>query len=340
MKHPHLWLRAISVVAIIAVMVALPGASSPASTQQAWPAAGIAYAEKIDQEVWKALEKAPDGKVAVLVKLAEQADLSAASGIEDWNARGWAVFNALSSTAERTQPDVMARIQIAEAAGQASDAKSFWIVNLISLRADQATIIDLASMPQVDAILPAFKLEKPDPVVEDPGIAPEAIEWGVAKINADDVWTTYGVTGAGAVAANVDTGVQYDHPALVSHYRGNLGGGTFDHNYNWFNPSPAAPCSDPTVPCDDNGHGSHTMGTMIGDDGGTNQIGVAPGAKWIAAYGCCPSNEALLEAQQWMVAPTDLAGNNPDPSKRPNVCLLYTSPSPRDRTRSRMPSSA
>ncbi len=87
MKHPHLWLRAISVVAIIAVMVALPGASSPASTQQAWPAAGIAYAEKIDQEVWKALEKAPDGKVAVLVKLAEQADLSAASGIEDWNAR-------------------------------------------------------------------------------------------------------------------------------------------------------------------------------------------------------------------------------------------------------------
>ena len=174
MKHPHLWLRAISVVAIIAVMVALPGASSPASTQQAWPAAGIAYAEKIDQEVWKALETAPDGKVAVLVKLAEQADLSAASRIEDWNARGWAVYNALSSTAERTQPDVMARIQIAEAAGQASDAKSFWIVNLISLRADQATIIDLASMPQVGAILPAFKLEKPDPVVEDPGAAPEA----------------------------------------------------------------------------------------------------------------------------------------------------------------------
>lgn len=319
MKHPHRWLRAISVVAIIAVMAALPGASSPASTQQAWPAAGIAYAEKIDQEVWKALEQAPDGKVAVLVKLAEQADLSTAARIEDWNARGWAVYNALSATAERTQPDVMARIQIAEAAGQASDAKSFWIVNLISLRADQATIIDLASMPQVGAVLPAFKLEKPDPVVEDPGTDPEAIEWGVAKINADDVWTTYGVTGVGAVAGNVDTGVQYDHPALVSHYRGNLGGGTFDHNYNWFNPSPAAPCSDPTVPCDDNGHGSHTMGTMIGDDGGANQIGVAPGAKWIAAYGCCPSNEALLEAQQWMVAPTDLAGNNPDPTKRPNV---------------------
>ena len=30
----------------------------------------------------------------------------------------------------------------------------------------------------------------------------------------------------------------------------------------------------------------------------------------------------------------------PYPSCRPKACLLYTSPSPRDRTRSRMPSSA
>ena len=122
------------------------------------------------------------------------------------------------------------------------------------------------------------------------------------------MWTSYGTTGAGAVAANVDTGVQYNHPALVNQYRGNLGGGVFDHNYNWFNPAPNATCPDPNVPCDDDGHGSHTMGTEIGDDGGANQIGVAPGAKWIAAYGCCPDNEALLEAQQWMVAPTDLRG--------------------------------
>ena len=30
----------------------------------------------------------------------------------------------------------------------------------------------------------------------------------------------------------------------------------------------------------------------------------------------------------------------PEPPNTPNTCLLYTSPSPRDRTRSRMPSSA
>ncbi len=61
------------------------------------------------------------------------------------------------------------------------------------------------------------------------------------------------------------------------------------------------------------------MGTMVGDDGGTNHIGVAPGAKWIAANGCCPTDEALISSGQWMLAPTDLAGDNADPTKRPNI---------------------
>ena len=33
-------------------------------------------------------------------------------------------------------------------------------------------------------------------------------------------------------------------------------------------------------------------------------------------------------------------GWNPNDMRRPNFCLLYTSPSPRDRQKSRMPSSA
>ncbi|MFZ2358940.1 MAG: S8 family serine peptidase [Anaerolineae bacterium] len=313
----HSWLRVTSLAVIAAVVFGLFGfAGAPGSATSV----SLAYAAKVDKGVMEALASSPDGKAAVFAVLGEQADLSAANAIDDWDARGWAVYNALSSAAERTQPAVMATLRGFEARGQASEIKSFWIVNLISLHADEATIRALAAMPQVERILPHVKLEIPQPVLEETTAAdPEAVEWGVAKIRANEVWSTYGVTGAGAVAANVDTGVQYNHPALVNQYRGNLGGGVFDHNYNWFNPAPNATCPNPNVPCDDNGHGSHTMGTEIGDDGGANQIGVAPGADWIAAYGCCPSNEALLEAQQWMVAPTDLAGNNPDPSKRPHV---------------------
>ena len=58
---------------------------------------------------------------------------------------------------------------------------------------------------------------------------------GQINVNADDVWGEFGVTGEGITVANIDTGVQYDHPALVGKYRGNNGDGTFDHNYNWFN---------------------------------------------------------------------------------------------------------
>lgn len=126
-----------------------------------------------------------------------------------------------------------------------------------------------------------------------------------------------GIDGSGLVVANIDTGVRYTHQALVGQYRGNLGS-SFDHNYNWWDPYG----DHPATPADDNGHGSHTMGTMVGDDGGSNQIGIAPGANWIACRGCDTSSctdAALLGCGQFMAAPTDLSGANPDPDMRPNA---------------------
>jgi subtilisin family serine protease len=271
-------------------------------------------AAPIDAAVLDALKTSPDGRTTVLIKLSEQADLSAAAAIEDWDARGWAVYNALHGTAQRTQAPLLASLRRAQASGAATRVKSFWIVNLVSVQADRATINDLAARPEVGTILPALKLEPPTMVAEPPSAAPTAIEWGISKIRAPEVWSTYGTDGGGIVVANVDTGVQYSHPALVNQYRGNLGGGLFDHNYNWYDPTGAS-----AAPSDNNGHGTHTMGTEVGSDGATNQIGVAPGARWIAAFGCCPDNQSLLDAQQFMLAPTDLAGDNPDPSRRPQV---------------------
>ena len=65
----------------------------------------------------------------------------------------------------------------------------------------------------------------------------QVTEWGLDAINAPDVWADFGVRGEGIVVANIDTGVQFDHPALVDHYRGTDANGNFDHNYNWFDPS-------------------------------------------------------------------------------------------------------
>jgi hypothetical protein len=76
------------------------------------------------------------------------------------------------------------------------------------------------------------------------------------------------------------------------------------------------------APCDNNSHGTHVTGTITGDDGGSNQIGVAPEAKWISAKGCesnqC-SDTALVSSGQFMLAPTDLNGENPRPDMRPNI---------------------
>ncbi len=135
------------------------------------------------------------------------------------------------------------------------------------------------------------------------------------------MWDELDTTGEGIVVGIIDTGVQFDHPALVRQYRGYLGDGEFDHNYHWHDPSQV--CGNPSlVPCDNTGHGTHVTGTILGDDGGDNRIGVAPGAQWIAAKGCegttC-SREALLSAGQFMLAPTDLEGNNPRPELRPHI---------------------
>jgi subtilisin family serine protease len=127
-----------------------------------------------------------------------------------------------------------------------------------------------------------------------------------------------GIDGSGLVVANIDTGVRFSHQALVNQYRGNNGDGTFDHNYNWFNPDDLTD----DAPRDGNGHGTHTMGTMVGDDGGSNQIGIAPGAQWMACAGCpdgsC-TDSALLGCGQFIAAPTDLAGENENPDMRPNA---------------------
>jgi subtilisin family serine protease len=199
-------------------------------------------------------------------------------------------------------------------------AESFWLRNTLVVYGGAPLARAIAKLPGVKTVRAEKTYPLVKPVETQAAILAAEPEWGVEKIGADDVWAE-GILGSGIVVANVDTGVQYDHPALVNQYRGNLGGGVFDHNYSWWDPTDV--CGD--EPCDNAGHGTHTMGTMVGGDGPgpfTPDIGVAPGARWIAAKGCedlfC-SDVALLSAGQFILAPTDVDGNNPDPTKRPDI---------------------
>ncbi|HZB47669.1 MAG TPA: carboxypeptidase regulatory-like domain-containing protein, partial [Mycobacteriales bacterium] len=285
----------------------------PAAAQPADEPAGTTA--KIEQSLASTL--AAEGSADFYVEFREQADLGAAAEVADWGRRGQAVVDALRRTADASQSDVRKELTRAGTPYQA-----FWVANTILVRGGTGALAtSLAAHGNVTRLRApdTYALPKPTPGEAEQTV--DAVEWGIARIRADQVWSTFGVRGEGITVANIDTGVDYDHPAVVGKYRGNTGGGAFDHNYNWFDPSRV--CGNPSVaPCDNNNHGTHTMGTMLGDDGAANQIGVAPGARWIAAKGCesnsC-SDAALLASGQWILAPTDLAGANPRADLRPHV---------------------
>ncbi|WP_329103519.1 S8 family serine peptidase [Micromonospora sp. NBC_01699] len=297
------------VLAVLLVVV-LVGSAQPAraSTRtRANPA-------PISPEVSAALQTRTS--TAFLVYLRERADLTGAARLGGSDARATEVHRRLTDTASRTQ-----RALLAELTGRKARHTAYWISNAVRVEGDRALVDAIAARPEVERIVASrsYELVRPEPAKPVARSGTAAAEWGLTSIEAPRVWTELGVRGADVVVANIDTGVDYAHPALVGKYRGNLGNGNFDHDYNWYDP--AAVCPD-AAPCDNDGHGSHTMGTMVGDDGPENQIGVAPGAKWIAAKGCesssC-SDTSLLAAGQWVLAPTDGNGKNPRPDLHADI---------------------
>ncbi len=260
-------------------------------------------------------EELATGPTRFLVFMRQRPDLGDALLISDWKARGEYVYRALTTHAEHSQRAVRALL---DAAG--ARYKVLWIVNALLVEGDAALAAALAARADVAMLAADHELQMaPVTTTTTVNCAPTAANvcWNIARIGADRVWREFGVTGDGITVASIDSGVQYNHPALVNQYRGNLGGGVFDHNYNWFDP-----LSGTTAPTASGSHGTHVMGTMVANPSDQPAMGVAPGARWIAARACstftCAQSE-IIQAAQWMIAPTDLTGNHPRPDLRPHV---------------------
>ncbi len=258
--------------------------------------------------------QAAPGQTDFLVFLKPQADLSAAPSIESRTARIQYVYQTLRAVAEQSQANLRADLD-----AWGIPYHSFFIVNALRVTGDEALALKLAARPEVARVVadPAFDgLDDPPPGPPAPP-AVNGVEWNIARLHAPEVWAL-GYTGQNIVVGSCDTGVDYTHPALVGQYRGNLGGGSFDHDYNWHDTFGEYP-----APTDPNGHGTHTTGTMVGDDGAGNQIGMAPGAQWIAckadSSGGVWKASKYIECWEWFLAPTRVDGTDPDPSKAPHV---------------------
>ncbi|MEJ2853707.1 MULTISPECIES: Kelch repeat-containing protein [unclassified Saccharothrix] len=253
------------------------------------------------------------------VHLSAIADLSGAYGIADWAQRGRFVVDRLRETATSSQQDLVGELRT-----RAVKHQTFWVANRVLVRQGTAAVLDaVVARAGVAKVTVGHVFSVVQPRQTGRAAQVDEVDWNVADTGADAVWREFGVRGDGVVVASIDTGVQFDHPALAAQYRGRRADGTVDHTRNWYDPDAVCvPTGD--RPCDDQGHGTHTMGTVVGDGGEGNRIGVAPGARWIAAKGCqvttCPEH-ALLAAGQWMLAPTDAAGRDPDPAARPHVIM-------------------
>src|SRR6266446_6955973 len=272
------------------------------------------------------IEHTANGQQAeFFVVLADQADLRGARALRTKAEKGRYVHDALRNKSQTTQGSILQWLR-----ERGIEHRSFYIVNAILVKGSREIAEAVAARPDVARVEgnPHIQNVFPQPghVVETPSQPqnPATIEPGINYTHAPDVWAL-GFRGQGITVAGADTGQRWTHNALKPHYRG-WDGTTADHDYNWhdsIHDSVGNPCgNDSPEPCDDLGHGTHTIGTAIGDDGAGNQIGMAPGAKWIGCRNMDQGNGTparYIECMEWFLAPYPISGGQGDPLKAPDI---------------------
>ena len=269
-------------------------------------------------------------RFSALVIMKEQADLSGAENIDDVQEKRRYVYDQTRNTALKAQVDIVQWLN-----EQNVKFRRFHIANMLALYDVSPSLIEkIAERKDVEKIVsnPSVKLDLPTLSLGDNSRnVLDAIGQNIISTGASKVWTEFNNRGRGIVVAGQDTGIQWNHPALIKQYRGYQETGVV-HDYNWHDAVHADVgngsnrCGyDTAAPCDDNAHGTHTVGTIVGDEGSVNTIGMAPDAKWI---GCRNMDAGVgtpatyIECFEFFLAPYPQNGNpmmDGDTSKTPDV---------------------
>jgi bacillopeptidase F len=216
------------------------------------------------------------------------------------------VIFALKSAASRSQGDITSYLDAGIAEGSVKGYNTYWIMNLVVVQATVEELGRIAARHEVEIIESNFRASLIEPVGDktQPLIIPNrgiGVTPGLRAIKADSVWHLLGITGAGRLLANLDTGVDGTHPALTGRWRGN--------HEPWQECWRDALGNGDTYPTDYYGHGTHVMGTLCGLGAGTaDTIGVAWEAEWIADNAINQSvnsefDNDVTDAFQWLADP-------------------------------------
>lgn len=249
--------------------------------------------------------------VDVIVRFASRVDLGAhAAG--PLAARREALVRALRARADAVQLPALARIS----RHGPRDVRRIWLINAIALRVPAGSIAALAALDGVESVAQDAVIELAAPGPEAPAAASAApSEWNLAAIQAPAVWQL-GFDGTGTVVALLDSGVDPAHPDLGPRWRGGAN--------SWFDPY-----GQHATPYDASGHGTGAMGLAVGGDAGGSSIGVAPGARWIAAKIFRDNGQATLSgihaSFQWVLDPDGDPASNDAPDVALNPWFLEAS---------------
>lgn len=249
----------------------------------------------------------------LFVVLRDQADVSAAATEPDLVTRRTTVYHTLVEHADATQADLRATLDRV-----GIGYHPYYLTNGVEVNGGLLVRWWLGMRSDVAEVMPSPHLRPAQPFNlpgEELAVAPTKPPWNLTSIGAERVWRELGVTGEGIVIGQSDSGVQVDHPEFAARYRGATTGATLDNDYNWLDPWQAT-----AAPIDEGGHGTHTLGSILGDS-----VGVAPGATWFACANLARNlgNPAFyLDCMQFMLAPYPQGGNplhDGDPTRAADV---------------------
>ena len=226
----------------------------------------------------------PHDEIPVIIRLIGKADLEKIQDREK-GVRKAKIIRALKETANSAHPQLQAFL----AKNKTKKHRSLWLINGIAATVPVALVAELAAFPGVEAVTLDAMIHSPETTYSSAGVP----AWNITAIHAQELWNL-GFTGQGVVVANLDSGVDLDHPDLQGRWRGGTN--------SWFDPN-----NEHSSPADVNGHGTQTMGIMVGGAAGGTSIGVAPGARWIAVKIFNDAGDASYSAIhagfQWLLDP-------------------------------------
>src|SRR4029077_1176654 len=156
-------------------------------------ALGSSTPNKASVDAKVAEQIAAHGRTTFWVVLRQQANLTPANSMRP-APRGRYVYDTLTATADRTQQSLKQYL-----AQHHVPYKSFWILNAIRVTGGSTILQALAEHPEVAKILPdvVFNISREARGTREQ--TPNTVEWGVDRINAPQVWSTYNDRGENIV---------------------------------------------------------------------------------------------------------------------------------------------